>query len=69
MASIFMPEDTVVVSRKSDFDPSRNDRVNSVTDGQTGGFSALYSRLASLPALSCRCMGVAKQINLKPSFA
>ena len=25
--------------------------------------------LASLPALSCRCMGVAKQINLKPSFA
>ena len=26
------------------------------TDRQTDGFSALYSRLASVPALSCRCI-------------
>ena len=33
------------------------------------GKSGIMYILASLPALSCRCMGVAKQINLKPSFA
>ena len=44
-------------------------RRDGQTDGRTDGFSALYSRLASLPAMSCRCMGITKQINFKLSLA
>ena len=71
-----MPEDIAITSSKSDVDPFSHGRdpdgqksADRQTDRQTDGFSTLYSRLASLPALSCRCMGIVKQINLKPSFA
>ena len=52
-----MPEGKAIISSKSDVDPCSHgretDRQKSA-DRQTDGFSALYSRLASVPALSCR---------------
>ena len=50
-----MPEDIAITSSKSDVDQCSHgrdtDRQKSA-NGQTDGFSALYSRLASVPALS-----------------
>ena len=52
-------EDGRFISSKSGVDPSRNHGATCVTkkvptDGRTDGFSSLYSRLANVPALSCR---------------
>ena len=57
-----MPEDIAITSSKSDVDPCSHGRetdrqkvrTDGRTDRQTDGPSALYSRLASVPALSCR---------------
>ena len=54
-----MPEDIAIMSSKSDVDPCSHGRETDRQkcgriDRQTDGFSALYSRLASVPALSCR---------------
>ena len=39
------------------------------TDERTDCFSALYSRLASVPALSCRCMTYAYNLTAMSSLA
>ena len=56
-----MPEDIAITSSKSDVDACSYDRetdrqksADGRTDRRTDGFLALYSRLASVPALSCR---------------
>ena len=51
-------KDTAFISSKSRLNLCRHGLVISVTqtDRRTDGFSALYSRLASVPALSCRCI-------------
>ena len=56
-----MPEDVAIGSTKSEVDTCTDDRdidrpksADRQTDGRTDGFSALYSRLANVPALSCR---------------
>ena len=45
--NLLVPEDTTITQTKSQVDPSRDNRVSSVTsneDRQMDGFSALYSR-------------------------
>ena len=56
-----MPEDIAITSSKSDVDPCSHGRdpdgqksADRQTDRRTDGFSTLYSRLANVPALSCR---------------